>query len=371
MLIPKNRFPIRDILLIGVLPGFLKKFIYRLKGYKIGKKVSIGFGSVICGKEVSVGDYTSIGFFSFLRGREIRIGRHVSIGAASFLDTPYIEIGDGSKINEQVFVGGLQFPDSRFVLGRNCQIMQMSFLNPTKSIVIGDDSGIGGDCLLFGHTSWLSQLEGYQVNFAPIEIGKSVSLSWRVFVLPGSKIGDGAVIGANSLVHRTIPPQCLAVGFPARVVSKFPEFPKDLSEDEKADLFENMIREMILFFQGSGLECEAAGIHVWNVHKKSGRRRGRRNWRFRVRVAEDDPGFDNGPKADVFLSLKGIHPLDRKRLSDSRVMWIDVQNKEHPEETNDLGEEVVLFLRRYGIRFFRVRDDKGHGGRGLGQRAES
>ena len=89
---------------------------------------------------VEVGDYTSIGFLTIIRGKEIRLGAHVQIGSTSFLDTPYIEIGEGSKINEQVFVGGLQFPDSRFVLGRNCQIMQMSFINPARSIVVGDDS---------------------------------------------------------------------------------------------------------------------------------------------------------------------------------------------------------------------------------------
>ncbi len=137
--------------------------------------------------------------------------------------------------------------------------MQMSFINPARSITIGDDSGIGGDCLLFGHTSWLSQLEGYNVDFQPIEIGNSVSLSWRVFVLPGAKIGDGAVIGANSLVSHAIPPKCLAVGFPARVVSKFPDFPRDLSIGEKAGLFDDMIGEMIAFFRNSGLACEGTG----------------------------------------------------------------------------------------------------------------
>jgi acetyltransferase-like isoleucine patch superfamily enzyme len=282
MLIPRPRFPIKQMALMGWLPSFLKKAIYRVKGYRIGKKVSIGFGSVIVGDDVSIGDHASISFFSFVRGKQIRIGDHVQIGATTFIDTPHFEIGDGSKINEQVFIGGLQFPDSKLVIGRNCQIMQMSFINPARSITIGDDSGIGGDCLLFGHTSWLSQLEGYKVDFEPIEIGKSVSLSWRVFVLPGAKIGDGAVIGANSLVSHAIPPRCLAIGYPARVVSKFPDFPKDLTGEEKAGLFENMVREMILFFQGSGLQCEGQGrdYTIWKIGKR-GRKMGK-GWRLHV-----------------------------------------------------------------------------------------
>src|SRR4029078_5358408 len=166
------------------------------------------------------------------------------IGSTTFLDTPYIGIGEGRKINEQVFVGGLQFPDSRFVLGRNCQIMQMSFINPARSITVGDDSGIGGHCLIFGHNSFLSKFEGYAVDFEPIEIGSSVSLAWGVFVLPKTKIGDGAVIDAQSVVHGVIPPRCLAIGFPARVVSKAPDFPKELSEKNKVDIFRNIGAEI-------------------------------------------------------------------------------------------------------------------------------
>ncbi len=255
MLIQKSRLPMKDILLFGFLPNFLKKFVYRLKGYKIGKRVSIGIGSVICGEEVHVGDHTTIGFLTVIRGKAVTIGSHVSIGATTILDTPYIEIGDGSKINEQVFVGGLQFPDSKFVLGKNCQVMQMSFINPAKSITVGDDSGIGGHCLLFTHSSWASQFEGYPVDFAPIEIGRSVSIAWRVFLFPGTKIGDGAVIGANSLVHQAIPPKCFAVGFPARVMSKYPKFPKEVTEEERGDILRNIADEMINYFVGSGLTC--------------------------------------------------------------------------------------------------------------------
>src|SRR5262245_9461054 len=229
----RPRFPIKQILLHGWLPSPLKKLLYRLKGYQIGKGVRLALGSVIIGDQVTIGAYTQVGFLSFVRGSTIRLGEHWQIGAASMIDTPFVEIGDGTKINEQVFIGGLQFPDSRLVIGRNCQIMQMTFVNPTRSIVIGDDTGIGGDCLLFGHTSWLSRFEGYPVDFDTIEIGNSVSIAWRVFILPGSKIGDGAVVGANSLVRGTIPPRCLAVGFPARVVAKQPDFPRVLSVSDK------------------------------------------------------------------------------------------------------------------------------------------
>ena len=356
MLFTKPRYPVRQMALMGWLPSFLKKAVYRAKGYKIGKKVSIGFGSVIVGDDVSIGDRSSIGFLSFVRGKRIRIGERVQIGATTFIDTPHFEIGDGSKINEQVFIGGLQFPDSRLVIGRNCQIMQMSFINPTRSITIGDDSGIGGDCLMFGHVSWLSQLEGYPVEFESIEIGKSVSLAWRVFVLPGAKIGDGAVIGANSLVSRTIPPRCLAIGYPARVVSKFPDFPRDLSDEERKRLFGDMVREMALFFQGSGLRCEGTGPD-YTIFRASRRgRKGKKGWRLRVDMEGPEDGLSDLSVAgiDVFLRFRGISGEGRKKLELLNAAWFDIENKKASRMTNDLSEEIALFLRRYGIRFIRV-----------------
>ena len=135
MLIDKPRFPIKELLLHGWLPSPLKKAFYRRLGYRIDRGVRLALGSVLLGTNVDIGADTEVGFFSFVRGRTIRIGANVQIGAASMIDTPYVEIGDGTKINEQVFIGGLQFPDSRLVIGRNCQIMQMTFVNPTRDPV--------------------------------------------------------------------------------------------------------------------------------------------------------------------------------------------------------------------------------------------
>jgi acetyltransferase-like isoleucine patch superfamily enzyme len=304
-----------------------------------------------------VGDHTSIGFLTIVRGKDIRLGAYVQIGSTTFLDTPYIDIGEGSKINEQVFVGGLQFPDSRFVLGRNCQIMQMSFINPARSIVIGDDSGIGGHCLIFGHSSFLSKFEGYAVDFAPIEIGNSVSLAWGVFVLPNAKIGDGAVVGAQSLVHGTIPPRCLAIGFPARVVSKAPEFPKQVTDEEKVHIFRNIVTEMIHFFVGSGLRCEQNGLR-YEIRDPADNWWQRKGGPWGLEVVEGDvleatQRLTSGA-VHVFLSLWEIPENVRQRLQSQDIMWIEIAKKEQSRYSNDLGDEVSNFLKRYGVRTLRI-----------------
>lgn len=357
MLIEKPRIPFREILFFGLWPGCIKNWLYRLKGYRIGKGVSIGLGSVICGDCVEIGDHTSIGFLTIIRGKKITIGAHVQIGSTTFLDTPYLEIGEGSKINEQVFVGGLQFPDSRFVMGRNCQIMQMSFINPARSIVIGDDSGIGGHSLIFGHSSFLNVFEGYAVDFEPIEIGNSVSLAWGVFVLPKTKIGDGAVIGARSVVHGTIPPRCLALGYPARVVSRAPDFPKAVSEKEKLDHFHRIVDEMIQVFSDSGLHCERTG-NQYAISKPSVSwwGRGRRAWRLHVIDGEvattpRQPAFE---PVDVVLSLLDIPDDQRRWLDTQGTAWIEIAKKQQSRQSNDLGDEVANFLKRYGVRTLRV-----------------
>jgi acetyltransferase-like isoleucine patch superfamily enzyme len=362
MLTEKPRIPIRSILLYGFWPGFLKILLYRLKGYRIGKGVSIGLGSVICGDRVEIGDHASIGFFTIVRGENVRLGPHVRIGSLTFLDTPSIEIGEGTRINEMVFVGGLQFPDSRLAVGRNCLIMQMSFINPARPITMGDDCTVGGHCLIFTHSSSLSQFEGYAVDFAPIEIGNGVGLAWRTFVLPGTKIGDGSRVGAGSVVSGTIPPCSLAVGFPARIVGRPPVFPKEVSDEEKVGIFRGIVAEMLRFLDGSGYVCQGDGER-YEIRKRNARWRKARKWR--IQIAEGDVHTAarhlGDPPPDVFLSLHEIPADVRSSLGSQGVMWIDIENKAQPQVSNDLGEEVISFFRRYGVRTLRTASEPAPG----------
>ncbi len=51
-------------------------------------------------------------------------------------------------------------------------------------------------------------------------VGNDVWIGQNVTVMPGVHIGDGAIIGANSVVAKDIPPYTIAVGNPCRVIKK-------------------------------------------------------------------------------------------------------------------------------------------------------
>ncbi|HEX4560615.1 MAG TPA: acyltransferase, partial [Gemmatimonadales bacterium] len=235
----------------------MKRWAYRLfLGYRIGRGVKFAFGGVVIGTQVELGDDVEIGLLAIVMGREIRMARHSSVGAMSYVSCRVIEIGEDAKIREQVFVGGPQLPESRFTLGARTIVLQMAYINPTKPVVIGDDTGIGGHCLIFTHGSWLNILDGYPVTYEPVTLGKSVWLPWRVFVMPGAVIGDGSVIGANSLVSGTIPPSSLAMGSPAKVIRTAPDFPKALSPQERARITEEMVHEFDRYVADGGVILE-------------------------------------------------------------------------------------------------------------------
>ena len=61
-------------------------------------------------------------------------------------------------------------------------------------------------------------LINYSLDKNPAIIGNDVWCGANVVILQGVEIGDGAVIGANAVVTKDIPPYGIAVGIPAKVV---------------------------------------------------------------------------------------------------------------------------------------------------------
>lgn len=88
-------------------------------------------------------------------------------------------------------------------------------------IRIGRDSLVGFDSVLLTETHAAGGRDRVRSQgrvAQPIDIGSNVWIGCRVVVLPGVKIGDHAVVGANSTVTRDVAPGAVVAGSPARVI---------------------------------------------------------------------------------------------------------------------------------------------------------
>jgi maltose O-acetyltransferase len=99
-------------------------------------------------------------------------------------------------------------------------------------IRIGNDVMMGPEVLIIGrnqnhrfdYVGIPMRLQGYE-DAPPVVIEDDVWIGARVIVLPGIRIGSGAVIGAGAVVTKDVPPYAVCVGNPARVI-RFRNNPK-------------------------------------------------------------------------------------------------------------------------------------------------
>ena len=342
-MIRKKRLPLAHLALYGWLPSPLKVWAYRtFRGYRIGAGVKLAFGAVVVGDDVELADGVEIGLLALVMGRSIRIGRFSSVGTMSYLSCERITIGEDARIREQVFVGGPSLPESSFTLGSRTIILQMASINPTKPVTIGDDTGIGGHCLIFTHGSWLNQLDGYPVTYQPVTLGNSVWLPWRVFLMPGTTIGDGSVIGANSLVQGTIPPYSLAVGSPAKVIRSAPDFPRVPSEEERAAMVASMLAEFerYVVYEHARVEVRG-GVRTYTMPTGG-------TWRLHWRRSSADPLA--AARGDTVFTEVALSDRERSALRTGGVHWLDVAGRTRSLAGSPLTEELATFIARYGIR---------------------
>ena len=122
-------------------------------------------------------------------------------------------------------------------IGRGSKISRTVIIDDSRPdlITIGKDVWVTAGCQLLCHQRDLSYYKVGQpvmdcpLKFAPIVIEDGAHIGIGSIILPGVTIGKGAVIGAGSVVTKDIPPYCVAVGVPAKVIKSF------VAKDENLD----------------------------------------------------------------------------------------------------------------------------------------
>jgi maltose O-acetyltransferase len=90
-------------------------------------------------------------------------------------------------------------------------------------ISIGDDTGFGPDCLILAHDA---QMDEYldAARLGRVIIHESCHIGARTAILAGVEIGPRTIVGANSVVSRTLPPNTVCAGNPAKVLCTLDEY---------------------------------------------------------------------------------------------------------------------------------------------------
>lgn len=105
------------------------------------------------------------------------------------------------------------------IIGDNCRFNGLRIFG-NGNVTIGNNVVIATDAvILTGNHNYegdeIPYDDGY--NPRPVIIEDFVWIGVRVTILPGTKIGEGAIIQAGSVVHGEIPPYSIAGGNPAKV----------------------------------------------------------------------------------------------------------------------------------------------------------
>jgi acetyltransferase-like isoleucine patch superfamily enzyme len=195
------------LLLLKYLSSILRtqKYFYKKNIDSIvflGKRVKIT-NRVKINRGTTIGDYTRI---NGLGRRGVEIGSSCNIAAFCSL----ICSVNYNKIGEAI------------IIGNNVAIGEYSYIGGASKVTIGDDTIIGQYLSIhpqnhnYENKDKLIRLQG--TNEKGVEIGQNCWLGSKVTFLDGSKIGDGCIVAAGSLVTKSFGDNVILGGVPAKII---------------------------------------------------------------------------------------------------------------------------------------------------------
>ncbi|MDW7725825.1 MAG: acyltransferase [Candidatus Methanoperedens sp.] len=193
----------------GALGLYLRKSLYRSLFKKVGRNIFFGRNITLrqpC--KIKIGNNTIIDDYSQLivdgeNSIGIELGDNIIINQnARLKGNGFLEIGDNTKINYNC---SITFGD-KVIIGKNVLIGAYSFI-------------IGSATHKFDRIDIPIVAQGKESK-GGIIIEDNVWIGAGVIILNGVKIGRDSIIGAGSVVTKSIPEFSIATGVPANVVKK-------------------------------------------------------------------------------------------------------------------------------------------------------
>lgn len=156
---------------------------------------------------------------------EFRGGEYMTIGdETAFSDFLYLTAWDDFSIigrDKKTFRPNV-------TIGSGCRFGAYNHITCINSITIGNNCLTGKWVTITDNSHGDTDIESLQlspinrplVSKGAVIIGDNVWIGDKATILPGVSIGDGAVIGANAVVTKDVPPYCVVGGNPARIIKR-------------------------------------------------------------------------------------------------------------------------------------------------------
>ena len=90
-------------------------------------------------------------------------------------------------------------------------------------ITIGDWCGFGEQCMILAHDGQMDEFLDAGL-IAKVTIHESCHFGSRTVILPGVEIGPRTIVGANSVVSKSLPPDTVCAGNPAKVICSLDDY---------------------------------------------------------------------------------------------------------------------------------------------------
>jgi acetyltransferase-like isoleucine patch superfamily enzyme len=159
---------------------------------------------------------------------KIRYRSRLTVGSRTYLGHGTLSIGHGAQLD----IGRLNLWENNYYIAvrenAHLRIGDNVFLNRGvkivchKSIQIGNDSIVADSVHFYDHDHGFAEtdipIRRQPLTTQPINIGANVWIGAKSTILKGVAIGDGAIVGAGSVVTRSIPPGAIVGGVPAHVL---------------------------------------------------------------------------------------------------------------------------------------------------------